>query len=38
MGSTILGGAIEDSFAVPSLRNIVGVHGPEARTRVVCKA
>ena len=38
MGSTILGGAMADRFADPSPRNIVGVHGPEARTRVVCKA
>ena len=37
MGSTISGGAFADRFADPSPQNIVSVHGPEARTRVVCK-
>jgi hypothetical protein len=37
MGSTILGGAIADRSVGSSPINIVGVHGPECRTRV-CRA
>jgi hypothetical protein len=38
MGSTISGSVFAEKFAEPSPLNIVSVHGPEARTRVVCKA
>jgi|HubBroStandDraft_6_1064221.scaffolds.fasta_scaffold39762_2 hypothetical protein len=38
MGSTISGSAFADKYDDPSPQNIVGVHGPEARTRVACKA
>jgi hypothetical protein len=38
MGSTISGSAFADKYDDPSPQNIVGVHGPKARTRVACKA